>query len=86
MRRQGMTINDAAHEWVREFNAIPQDMIATLMDNDPDSWRELTVKRYGDRVYCYDHNEYGEIEGYDEETELDDADVMAEAEGEDDDA
>ena len=70
MRRQGITINDATREWVREFNAIPQDMIATLMGNDPDSWRELTVKRYGDRVYCYDHNEYGEIEAYDEETEL----------------
>ena len=70
MLKQGMTINDAAHEWVREFNAIPQDMIATLMQNDPGSWRELTAKGYGDRVYCYDHNEYGEIEAYDVETEI----------------
>ena len=70
MRRQGMTINDAAHEWVREFNAIPQDMIAELMRHDFDSWCEITAKGYGDRVYCYDHNEYGEITEYNEETEL----------------
>ena len=70
MRRQGMTINDAAHEWVREFNAIPQGMIAELMKHDIDSWYEVTKKSVGDRVYCYHHNEYGEIVGYDEDTEL----------------
>jgi hypothetical protein len=70
MRRQGMTINDAAHEWVREFNAIPQGMIAELMEHDIDSWHEVTKKSIGDRVYCYDYNEYGEIESYDVETEI----------------
>ena len=70
MKRNGMTINDAAHEWVREFNAIQQGMIAELMRNDPDSWSEVTVKSRGDRVYCYDYQEYGEIDTYDCETEM----------------
>lgn len=70
MRRNGMTIGDATYEWVREFNAIPQGMIAELMRNDIDSWQEVTVKSSGDRVYCYEHSEYGEIETYDCETEM----------------
>jgi hypothetical protein len=69
MLRQGMTINDAAHEWVREFNAIPQGMISELMKHDIDSWHEVTTKSVGDRVYCYEHREYGEIEAYNVETE-----------------
>ena len=69
MLKQGMTINDAAHEWVREFNAVPQDMIARLMHNNPEEWIEMTLKRSGDRVYCYDYNEYGEIDHYYEDTE-----------------
>lgn len=69
MRRQGMTINDAAHEWVREFNAIPQGMIEELMRHDIDSWHEVTTKSVGDRVYCYESGEYGEIETYNDETE-----------------
>lgn len=28
---KGMTISDAAHKWVNEFNAIPQSMIERLM-------------------------------------------------------
>ena len=64
-----MTINDAAHEWVKEFNAFPQGMISKLMESDIDGWHELTKKRSGDRVYCYDHNEYGEVDHYNEETE-----------------
>lgn len=70
MKRQGMTISDAAHEWVREFNAIPQGMISELMGHNPDAWHEVTKKSMGDRVYCYDHNESGEIEAYDGETEM----------------
>lgn len=31
MAKAGMTISDAAHEWVREMNAYPQEMIETLM-------------------------------------------------------
>ena len=50
MKRQGMTISDAAHEWVREFNAIQHGMISELMSHDPDSWYEVTKKSVGDRV------------------------------------
>lgn len=65
MRRQGMTINDAAHEWVREFNAIPQGMIDAV-----GGFKEVTVKTIGDMVCCYDYGQNGEIVGYDEETEM----------------
>jgi hypothetical protein len=70
MKRNGMTINDATHEWVREFNAIQWDIINKLMTLEPDEWYEVTEPVYGDRVYCYEHNESGEIDTYDEETEL----------------
>ena len=69
MKREIITINDAAHEWVREFNAIPYGMIEKLMKNDPDEWHEVTKKSRGDRVYIYDSGDYGEIVSYDEETE-----------------
>ena len=65
-----MTINDAAHEWVREFNAIPQGMIAELMRNDIDSWQEVTELACGDRVYHYASGEYGGITSYNSEAEL----------------
>ncbi len=81
MKKQGMTINDAAYEWVREFNAFPQGMIAKLMGCDIDSWYEVTVKSVGARVYVYENSESGEIIEYDEETEqyrveLDNGDVV----------
>lgn len=50
MVRAGMTISDAAHEWVREMNAYPQDMIETLMRTKPDDWHEVTMPRVCDRV------------------------------------
>lgn len=56
------TINDAAHGWVREFNAIPQEMISKLMSLDIDDWHEVTTPAYGDRVYVYDSGKCGEIE------------------------
>lgn len=51
MARAGMTISDAAHEWVREMNAYPQEMIETLMRTKPDDWHEVTMPRVCDRVY-----------------------------------
>ena len=78
------TINDAAHEWVREFNAFPTDMIEKVMEIDPDAWHEVTVPQIGNRVYVYNTPadcdapaQSGEITGYDEEedgyqVELDD--------------
>ena len=69
MVRAGMTISDAAHEWVREMNAYPQEMIETLMQAKPDDWHEVTMPRVCDRVYvcnlpdgCEDYDPNGEIE------------------------
>ena len=64
-----MNINEAAHEWVKEFNAIPQDMIAFLMRHDIDSWTEVTTITVGDRVYYCDECVCGEVLKYDPETE-----------------
>lgn len=38
-----MTINDATHKWVGEFNAIPQGMIERLMRDRYEEWEELTM-------------------------------------------
>ena len=69
MARAGMTISDAAHEWVREMNAYPQEMIETLMRTKPDDWHEVTMPRVCDRVYvcnlpdgCEDYDPNGEVE------------------------
>ena len=70
MKRNGMTINDSAHEWVKEFNAIPRGMIDELMRNDPDSWQEVTRLACGDRVYHYESGEYGYLTSYNSEAEL----------------
>ena len=53
MARGYITINEAAHQWVGEFNAIPQGMIAKLMQSDPEDWHEVTLPSCGDRVYVY---------------------------------
>lgn len=75
MRREGMTIREAAEEWVREMDAIQQGMIDKLMWNDPDEWREVTVPSEGDQVYVYDVPEgskehYGYIQSHDAENNL----------------
>ena len=62
MVREIKTIRDAAQEWVREMNAYPYDMIAKLMANDPDEWREVTKPSIGDRVCVYNKGE-GEVTG-----------------------
>lgn len=80
--RKGMTINEASHEWVREFNAFPESMIAKLMETDELGWEEVTMPAKGDRVYIYDVPEtdikgneisgssnMGEITQYNEEKE-----------------
>lgn len=55
------TIEEATRGWVREMNAFPQDMIATLMRDNIDDWCEITTPSVGDRVYIYDSGEYGYI-------------------------
>lgn len=83
MVREIKTIRDAAQEWVREMDAIPQGMIAKLMAADPDDWHEVTVPSVGDRVYVYgkDSGEITGVENVDEGTvytvELDSGDITA---------
>lgn len=48
---KGMTVSEAAHRWVQEFNALPQGMIATLMEAKPCDWHEVTMPAECDRVY-----------------------------------
>lgn len=54
------TIKDATGLFVREMNAIDQDVIATLMKVNADDWQEVTMPCIGDRVYVYDKGE-GEV-------------------------
>lgn len=51
---KGMTVDEAVHKWVDEFNAIPQSMIEQLMRANPDEWEEVTFPRRGNRVYIFD--------------------------------
>lgn len=69
MIKNGMTISDAAHEWVREMNAYPQEMIETLMQAKPDDWHEVTKPCRRDKVRIFNmpntgekYDEYGKIE------------------------
>lgn len=55
------TIKEAAEVWVREMNAIPQEMVLRLMNADPDDWSEVTRPAKYNHVYVYSENEYGEI-------------------------
>ena len=55
------TIKEAAEAWVREMNAMPQEMVLRLMSADPDDWSEVTRPEKYDHVYVDSENEYGEI-------------------------
>ena len=55
------TIKEAAEVWVREMNAIPQEMVLRLMNADPDDWSEVTRPAKYNHVYDDSKNEYGEI-------------------------
>lgn len=43
MLREGMTRLEAAQMWVNGFNAVPTQMIAKLMQADPDDWCEVKL-------------------------------------------
>ena len=43
MLGKGMTVSEATHRWVQEFNRFPQDMISKLMSIDIDGWHEVTM-------------------------------------------
>lgn len=55
------TISDAAHGWVREFNAFPLGMIEKLFNAEVDDWTEVTPVTKYDRVWCNDYQEMGEV-------------------------
>lgn len=61
MIREGMTVNDAAREWVGGFDAIQQGMIKKLMSYEPEEWSEITLPAVGNRVYVYEDSCGGEI-------------------------
>jgi len=67
--QKGMTIRQAAEEWVGEMDAIQQGMIEKLMQYEPDDWEEVTRPAKYDHVYVYDESADGEIVGYDEDEE-----------------
>lgn len=54
MLKEGMTVREAAEQWVSGFNAIPADMIEKLMEVDSISWYEVTKPSRGRRVYVYE--------------------------------
>lgn len=48
------TINDAAHAWVAEFNAIPMAIIDKLLEVNSEELHEITPPSVGDRVFVFD--------------------------------
>jgi hypothetical protein len=55
---------DAVNAFVGEFNAIRQDIVRFLYNNDEDDeWMEVTLPSVGDRVYIYGsaESEEGEV-------------------------
>lgn len=65
MLRKIITKSDAAHEWVKGFNAIDIGIIEKLMSIDIDDWQEVTTPCVGDRVCCFDSDIYGEVANID---------------------
>lgn len=77
---KGVTIFEAVRRWAREgMNPFPTDMIAKLIENDPDKWHEITYPLQGDRVYVYDLGETGNIlreKGSSFEVEMDSGEIV----------
>ena len=49
-----MTIREAAELWIsRDMNEIDSEMIATLMEYEPDDWTNVTPPQIGDKVYVF---------------------------------
>lgn len=64
MIKAGLTAREAAEEWVRQFNAIPQGVVEKLMQLDCDAVHEITPPSKYDRVYIVSgehRSEEGEI-------------------------
>lgn len=49
-----MNIKEATELWVnRDMSDIDSEMIATLMEYEPDDWTNVTPPQVGDKVYVY---------------------------------
>lgn len=51
MVTKGLTLREAAQEWVRGFNAIPTQMIAKLWNADPEDGQEVIISDNEDENY-----------------------------------
>lgn len=54
MLEKGMTVSQAVHRWVQEFNAFPKSMIEKLYFSEADTWNEVTKPTVGCTVYIYE--------------------------------
>lgn len=61
MKQKGMTIREAAQEWVEEMTRIPYGICEKLLERNEDEITEITPPGVNDRVYVYDREDYGEI-------------------------
>ena len=68
-----MTIREATEKWVGEWNAIPQVLIAHMINSGDWEWEELTPIATGDSVYIYHEGRHGVIIGITESDEPDEA-------------
>lgn len=57
MKTTDVTIREATEKWVNEMNAIQSGMLERFADE----LIEITAPAIGDRVYAFEHSEYGEI-------------------------
>jgi hypothetical protein len=75
MTRHIVTVKEAAQEWVREMNAIPQTVCAKLLELDPDDFYEITPPAVDQTVYLTDGDHAGEsgtivVSGYSKDPDL----------------
>lgn len=59
------TIQKAAEEMVNSMNAFPRDMLEALYSKDDYDWEIISPLREGQRVYCRDLMENGDVESVD---------------------
>ena len=55
------TIREAAHEWGREFNAVPRGIVEKLIKADCDAIHEVTPPSKEDYVYVFDRDAHGKV-------------------------
>lgn len=59
-----LTLREAVAKWVDIYmDEIKTNIIAALMDYDPENWHEITRPVIGSTVFVYDRGKSGEIIG-----------------------